>query len=138
MAVPGQIVCQNAYLHAKLARERDRLNTSSWLYLFINDLQPTPATAVGAFIQATFTGSGPFNLAGTWTAPLKNQDGEYVITIPDQLIVCSSASNETVFGFYVRDATGLLFSGRFIDPIPVFNGASFLLQVTFVDRDFSI
>lgn len=138
MADPGQIVCHNAYLHDRLAAQRTLLNVGHWLYLFVNDVEPDSATPIGAFANASFPGSDPVSLDGLWSAPVKQQDGEYTISIPTQLYTCTGPASETVYGFYVQTSGVLAFSGRMIAPIPVSSGISFNLKLQFVDRDFSL
>lgn len=113
------VVASNAFLINRLAGIRDLLNAGHSLHLFGNNLTPAPADGLGAFTEIAFPGYAAINLNAKFGAPLKVQDGRYLIASVDFAFTAVGPSNAIAYGWYVRDGTALRFSSRFPEPIPV-------------------
>jgi len=129
----NEIVAANALLLDRITVLRSHLNAGHWLYLFINDFQPSPADTLFAFAEASFPGYSPIDLAGLFSVPLKTRDGEYVTSTPNQLWTCSGVATQTVFGWYVRFGLLVELSCRLATPIPVSIGVEVLVGVNVLE-----
>jgi len=125
----GEIVPANAFLNANMGLTRGMLNAGHWLYLFTNDFQPTYASILADFTEATFGGYVPRNLANLFAAPIKMFDGHYVLPFPTQIYTVTDNTVETVFGWYIRNGGSVRLSARLAIPVPVTIGLSFAVGV---------
>lgn len=87
--------------------------TDTVLKLYSNDYTPVAASTNGSFTEATFTGYVEKDIARTdWASATTNGSGKAEITSPD--LSWSATSSQTVYGYFVQDASGnLLFAERF-------------------------
>lgn len=123
-------------LQLRLGAVRSRWTAGSTLRLFQNNIAPVPATALGAFVQATFDTYVARVLTGTWSAISLVMSGQWQMLTGVYVYASPATTGNTLYGYYIDDGTGVLQSERFPVPI-VFNvGAPpFALQVQ--DRESS-
>lgn len=115
------LVIPNARLTAMLSQERSVLTGSGCiLRLFTNDFQPTPASAIADFIEATFTGYASQSLGTDWTAAAIISPGVARMNTSIRTFSFTGGSgSQTIYGFYAVNTavTSLMFSKRFASPI---------------------
>ena len=93
------------------------------VHLYMNDLDPTPDTAVGDFVECSGTTYVPKAVPG-WTANDPSPDGSVSITGTTVLswVGDGDDSGGTVYGYFVKAAAGgtpLIYSCRFPVPMPL-------------------
>lgn len=113
------VVASNAFLIERLAQARAVLNAGHSLHLYGNNLTPVPADSLTAFTEIAFPGYAAINLNAQFGAPVKVQNGRYLIGTPSFAFTATGASGAIAYGWYVRTLTALKFSARFPDPIPI-------------------
>lgn len=95
--------------------------TANKVALFQSNTVPTPATVIGDYTQATY--SGYALEAITWSAPTLADDGSVeVIGILGEFRPTSSVVQNTIYGLLLVDTTGLILyaAARFDDaPLPM-------------------
>jgi len=127
----GPVVVSNAWLKARCQAAVDLLNSGHFLYLFINDFEPTPADTLASFDPATFPGSDPIDLVSKWPDPIKIQDGAFASAPSKFDYTCTGPANETVYGWYVKEGTVVKLSARLFAPVPVIEDTEFEVRIIF-------
>lgn len=95
------------------------------LRLFRNDLEPTPASVVGDFLECNFAGYTSIAVGTLLSAPTLVQDGEYESTTAKftyQPLAVGTGNN--VYGLYVTLDGLLEASQRFPEPIVMQPGSA--------------
>lgn len=98
--------------------------------LYQNDLTPGPATVIGDFTVANFTGYANGVLAGVAVAGALDGSNRAVVTWNALTFTKNGATGNTIYGYYVTTGAGnLLWAERFDGAIPMtVNGA--FIQIT--------
>lgn len=122
------LVASNSLLKGYADWLANLLNANHFLQLYQNDLSITPATPITDFIVADFLGYTGFNMAGVVPAPIKQVDGDYIISFTTSLFGCEGGS-QTIYGAYITDGSSLRFSQAFPVPQPMTAGSSFIVPV---------
>lgn len=81
------------------------------LRLFKNNITPSDTDVAGTYTEATFPGYAAITLTGaSWNAP----SGGTIVYGAQQTFTCSGTASESVYGYYVTQATSgtLLYSER--------------------------
>lgn len=94
---------------------RFSFNQSSELRVYQNDVFPAPGSLLTSFVECNFPGYAPIPLAGLWSLPSLNMDGEAIILAPVQTFTRASGSpTNTIYGVYITalGGTQLLFAQR--------------------------
>lgn len=104
----------------ELTAVRTRFNAASTLRLLQNDYTPVPDSALANFTEATFPGYAEVDLAGEWGALTEDANGKWSITANPQTFTRSGVgADNVIYGFYVLDATEVMFAERFATPVIV-------------------
>lgn len=93
--------------------------TTSLVHLYTNNFQPTPASVVGDFTEATFTGYTAATLTAFGT-PFLNAANNAQSVAPGITFTCTGTTvTQTVYGYFITDVHGttLLLSGLFDTPV---------------------
>jgi hypothetical protein len=122
-------VASNYILNLRAGTLRTLLNSGCTLRIFSNNITPTPANVIGDFTQATYGGYAGQVLTNDFAAQVKVKDGEYSITSTVHTFAYTSGATQTVYGWYIDDGTGVMFSAAFPAAIAMGTGVSFTLQI---------
>lgn len=133
-AVP---VASNYFLNARATTLQTLLNSGQTLRLFANNITPTPATALSAFTEASYSGYAGISLASVFGSPTKIIDGEYQIQSTNLVFNGPATGSQVVYGWYVSDGTGVQFSGLFSSPITMDSTVTLTLQLSPQTWDYS-
>lgn len=102
----------------------------TFIRLFKNDFTPGPATVIGDFTQADFSGYGAAATANPVTAAALDASNRAVVTWDPVTWTKNGATGNTIYGYYVVDSTGsLLWAERFDGSIPMTVDGAFI-QIT--------
>lgn len=103
-----------------LAAIRTRYNAATTLHLYKNDYTPVPDSADANFTEADFPGYSDEDLAGDWGAITEAADGKWYIQTPGIEFAWSGVgSSNTIYGWYIKDATEVIMAERFASPLLV-------------------
>lgn len=128
----------NYFLSARATTLQAYLNSGMTLRLFTDSgLTPTPATVLSDFTEATWSGYAPISLSSAFGSPAKIIDGEYEIQTGNLSWNGPSTGSQTVYGWYVTDGTGVIFSGAFSSAITMDSTVTLTLQLSPGTWDFS-
>lgn len=111
------------------------------LHLFINDIEPTQDTLVGDFVEANFTGYTAV-LVADWSPAKTAQNGSAVTqTCLYAWTVSETSDDQSVYGYYLTDASGLVIMSerRVNGPVrmSVINDR-YSLFITFIEETYRI
>lgn len=132
----GSIIDSNKTLQLVIDYLRGTLlNTAnSYVKLFHNNFTPTPASVLGDFTEATYTGYAAIQVNSKFGSPYKVIDGEYQTDSSAFSYSCTGGSSQTVYGWYLTwfdgSTTWVLKSGVFSTPFVMTTGASFNIQIS--------
>lgn len=88
--------------------------------LYQNDYTPSPGTVIGDLTVADFSGYGQKTVADLLAAYIDPAGGASAQIATQQWDHSGGGVSNTVYGFYVRTAGGvLILAGRFAEPIPM-------------------
>ena len=131
------LVASNALMLQRAQTLQTLLNSGHWFALFSNDIDPTPATMLPEFLEANFSGYSPFDLTDQFAAPIREVDGEYVLTGNTGFFGCESGT-QTIYGGYIHDGVDVKLSQRFDNPLDLTAGSSFTVPLVVQDLALSI
>jgi hypothetical protein len=103
----GISAAERAALAAALVTAWTNGSTGSELKLYQNNFTPTPMSALGDFVEATFTGYAAKTALITWRTYNDALDGSQIIdqTILQLFAAGAITSPQTVYGWYLTDGT---------------------------------
>lgn len=127
--MPGEISASNAVLEQVAGGLRASLNWGHVLRLYVNDYEPTPASVLSDFAEATFPGYAEFDLTDQWEDVYKIVDGEYQFATPVIPFLSTGASVEVVYGWFIVGGSKVKLSGRFLDSTLMSSGVSLPARV---------
>jgi len=120
---------QVALLAALNARPAAALAVGWKLHLFTAGPSPiSPATVIGAFTEAAFTGYATGGIAITWpTGPVNLPSGMGKGQLDTGAFSCTaSGTPENILGYWVDDGANFLLGETFSSPVPIVNPGDFI------------
>ncbi len=133
----ANVVVSDPGLSEALASKRTLFNTGT-LKLFKNDLNPTPATALGAFVEADYAGYVA-QVTTDWGPPIQLAEGSWYIDLPTKFFPAATSGAQIVFGVFFEAPSGALeFSCRFDAPITVDTTTGVDVDVRYTAKDESV
>lgn len=89
------------------------------IHLYKNDYTPGPATVVGDFTEADFTGYAASAIVVWGTVLTDPSNVAYVAGDAKTFASTGSAVPNTIYGYWAQGAGGLMYAERFDAPIPI-------------------
>lgn len=135
-------VSHNAELLDQITEVRTRWNAAggSVLRLFQNNFTPNPASVIGDFTVASYTGYAEVDLEAEWSAPSLEAAGHYAMQTDEyQFDPPGSGGPNTIYGAYIVHDGAVVLSKRFDASILVEVGAlPFKVRVKYTQKAESI
>lgn len=122
------LVTSNSFLSLVANYVQSVLNSGYMFRLFQNNISPDPGTPLSDFVDSSFIGYTSWSLDGQIPTAIKQVDGEYVFNFVTPLFGCEGGS-QTVYGAFISSGSNVVFSQRFLNPIPMIAGSSFVVPV---------
>lgn len=136
--MPGTGVAGNQWLIDRITQAQTALNTGHSLRLFQNNFTPVPGSLLSAFTEANFAGYTARVLTGTFGAPAQIQNGEYQISTGTFTWTYASGPDQTIYGWYVTDASNWKLAQVLPSPFVVTVGSTLSLILRVQDWSLSI
>ncbi len=103
-------------------------NYASRIKLFSNNHVPGPTTVAGSLVEATFTGYSFISLSGVSVSGSLDMESRAVLSYSACTWTKSGATGNTIYGYWVSDAAGvLLWVERFDSTIPMVSDGAYLV-----------
>jgi hypothetical protein len=86
--------------------------------LFVNNVTPSPNAVTGDFIEPAWTGYAQLPI--TWNTPYGSASGSGEVVGNSVFFLSGSDASETVYGYFIVNATGDLLWAQLADtPLPI-------------------
>jgi hypothetical protein len=132
------IVTSNFWTLQQLQRFVDTLPTFNGVWLYTNNLQPTPGNLLSDFIEPSFPGYNRQSLFNMFNPIVKVQDGQFIVTTKPITFSTFSTSIFTVYGWLIAGAPNWLLASAFPQPLVITSGSPITFTISIIAQSLSV